>query len=501
MHLDGRSRLRFGTASNRLCRCLAVLFPATLVGSLFGQSYLAPPPGFQGAPAVPAMGNISPGTSPGNGQLSSKTIDQINQQANGPTPVTGQGTSAASATSATPSISPGTSATPATGDANAPKEAAATGPLAAPMNALARWGAVHIHPHASYQFLYATGIHNRPGNNEDTYTHTISPGVLLDLGPHVTLDYTPSFRFYSEKDFHNTVDHSLDFHAGYNVGDWTLGLSQGVLITDDPLVETSGQVERSEYNTGLFASYNMNDKVTLATTASMELSNASGGGTNVFVGGTNGAAANLTDSKNYNAGESLDYKFNDKLSGGLQVSFGYTEQAAGFRSIEESFGAHAGWHPASKFSATISAGLEQRTFLDSKADAAWNPIYSATIDYHMFEQTALSIYASRSTDASLFNHQFTETTALGVGLQQRLLGKLHLALGFAYNQVDYLSTDTANLSQSRSDDGTSFTAGLTVPFLKRCNFAAFYQYSQNNSSQAGFSYDSSQIGATLSWSY
>ena len=483
MHLDGRSRLRLGAASNRLCRWLAVLFPATLAGSVLGQSYLAPPAGFQNAPAVPAMGNVTPITSQGNGQLNSQTINQINQQANGPAPAAGQGT-------------------PATGEANAPKEAAAGGALATSLDTMARWGAVNIHPHVSYQFLYATGIHNQPGNQADTFTHTISPGVLLDLGPHVTLDYTPSFRFYSQKDFRDTVDHSLDFHAGYNVGDWTLGLSQSVLISDEPLVETSSQVHRSDYNTGLLGSYHMNDKVTLATTASMMLSYASGGGsTNVFVGGTNGVASGLTDDKDYHAGESLDYKFNEKLSGGLQASFGYTDQTGGFRSIEESFGVHAGWQPGTKISAAVSVGLEQRNFLDSKANSVWNPIYSASIDYHMFEQTALSVYANRATDASMFQNQLSETTGVGVGLQQRLLGKLHLSLGFGYNQVDYQSTETTSLNQSRSDSGASFTAGLTVPFLTRCNFATFYQYSQNNSSQKGFSYDSSQVGATLSWSY
>jgi len=484
MYLDGRSRLRLGTAGNRLCRWLAVLFPATLAGSVFGQSYIAPAPGFAGAPAVPAMGNVTPAAVQGNGQLGSQTLDQINTQANGPTPSTGQNGQQGPET------------------AEGGKEVTGAAPLAAPVDALARWGAVHVHPHVSYQFIYATGIHDQPGNQADTYSQTLSPGVTIVLGPHATLDYTPSIRFYSEKDFHNTVDHSVSFHAGYNIGDWTLGVSQGVAITDEPLIETSSQVGQSIYQSGLVASYSMNDKFTLATTATMGLSYASGGATtNIFVGGPNAAAAQLTDSKDYNATETLDYKFNDKLSGGLSASFGYTDQTGGFRSFQENYGVHVGWHPAQKFSAMVSGGFEQRNFLDSQASTAWNPVYSATIGYQMFEHTALSLYANRSTDASIFDGQLSENTSLGVGLSQRLLGKLELSLGFGYNKTDLLSTATSNLSTSRSDDGTSFTAGLVVPFLTRCSFSAFYEYSQNNSSQKGFSYDSSQVGATLSWSY
>ena len=490
MHLDGRSRLRLGTASNRLCRWLAVLFPATLAGSVFGQSYLAPPPGFGGAPAVPAMGNATPGAVQGNGQLNSQTLDQINTQANGPTSSTGLPANG----------QPGAGVSGTTTEGG--KEVTAAAPVAAPLDALARWGAVHIHPHVSYQFLYATGIHNQPGNEADTYTQTVSPGVTIVLGPHATLDYTPSIRFFSEKDFHDTVDHSVNFHAGYNIGDWTLGVSQGVLIADEPLVATSSQVDQSNYRSGLLASYSVNDKLTLATTASLSFLDSSGGGTtNIFVGGPNGAAAQLTDSQDYAATETLDYKFNDKFSGGISASFGYTAQTAGFRSFEQNYGLHIGWHPAQKFSATVSGGFEERNFLDSETSSAWNPVYSVTLGYQLFEQTSLTLSANRSTDASIFDNQLTQDTSVGVALQQRLLGFMQLSLGVGYNKTDYESTQTADLSKSRGDDATTFTAGLTVPFLRRCSLAIFYQYAENSSSQTGFSYDSSSIGAVLSWSY
>jgi hypothetical protein len=427
------------------------------------------------------MGNVTPSAGASNGQLNSQTLDQINAQANGPTSSTGQ---------------------PGPETAEGGKEVTAAAPLAAPFDAIASWGAVHVHPRASYQFLYTTGIHSQPGNEADTYTHTLSPGITLILGPHVTADYGASIGFYSEKDFHNTVDHSFSLHAGYNVGDWTLGLSQSATISDQPLVATSSQVQQSAYDTGLVASYSMNDKITLATTASMDLSyNGGDAATNIFVGGTNGAAAQLTDIQTYNVAENFDYKFNEKLSGGVSASLGYTDQVGGLQSINENYSVHVAWHPAQKFSATLSGGLEQQNFLDSKATSAWSPIYSANVGYRMFEQTALSLYANRSLDASIFDRQLSESTSVGLGLQQRLLGKMQLSIGFGYNQVDYKSTDTTNLSQSRGDDSTSFTAGLTVPFLTRCSLAIFYSYAQNSSSQKGFSYDSSSVGAVLSWAY
>jgi hypothetical protein len=476
MHLDGRSRLRLGAASNRLCRWLAVLFPVTIVGSVFGQSYLAPPPGFHGAPGVPSMGNVTPTPGQGNSQVTSQTIDNTGNAANG---------EPANAQAAT------------TGN---PAEATAA-PLAAPAEALLGWGLLHVHPHASYQFLYATGIHNQPGSSTDTFTHTIAPGLFIELGPHVNLDYTASIRLYSEKDFHNTVDHALSLNAGCNVGDWTIGLEQVVTITDEPLVETSSQTARSDYNTTLFASYSVNDKISLATTAGMDLQYVNGSVTNAFAGGTNGTPSNLSDTRSYSGSESLNYKFSDHISGGLGVSLSYTEQVGGFRSIEESFTGHLGWHPGTKLTATISGGFEHRSFLDSNASDSWSPICSASVGYQLFEQTSFSVFANRSVDASIFDKQLSENTVVGVGFQQRLLGVVHVSLGFGYHQTDYKSTTTSNLSTSRSDDGMSYSAGATVPFLTHCSFSTFYQYSQNHSSQNGFSYNSSQVGATLSWSY
>lgn len=430
---------------------------------------------------MPATGNVTPSTGQNNSQVSSQTIGQINDAADGTMSSTGQGT-------------------PAIGQGTGPAEVTGEG-LTAPLDAMMRWGAVHVHPRASYQFLYATGVHTVPGGSKDTFTHTLAPGVTVNLGPHVTADYSPSIRFFSEKGFHNTVDHAFDIHAGYIIGDWTVGASETFTVTDEPMVETSSQTEQKNFDSGLYASYHPTENFTLTTSVGLNLLYTSGGATNVFVGGTNGTPSNLADSQGYNASESLDYKFNEHLTAGALFSLGYSEQSGGFRSIEEQYQGHLNWHPASKFTASISGGVEQRNFLNSKASAVWNPIYSANLGYQLFEQTGLSIYANRSINSSIFDHQISQNTSVGVGVQQRLLGKLHVNLGFGYNKVDYQSTATSNLSTSRSDESTSYTAGVSLPFLKHCSFSTFYQYSQNTSSQNGFSYDSSQVGASLFWAF
>jgi hypothetical protein len=222
------------------------------------------------------------------------------------------------------------------------------------------------------------------------------------------------------------------------------------------------------------------------------------GSTNVFIGST---PTGLSDSQSYNAAELLDYRFNDYVSAGVSASYGYTDQQNGFKSFDQQYDVHMNWRPGAKLTVGLSGGFEHQDFFDSKASAAWNPVYAANVGYQLFEQTSFSLFANHSVGASIFDKQLSETTGLGIGLQQRLLGKVHLSLGFGYSKSDYQSTATTNLSTSRSDESMSYTAGISVPFLERCSFSTFYQFSQNTSTQKGFGYDSSQVGATLSWSY
>jgi hypothetical protein len=479
MNLDGRTRLRLGTATNRLYRWLAVLFPISIVGSVSGQTYLAPPPGFQGGPAVPAMGNVS--SAPGANRQP-QTIDQLNA-ALANVPANGE-----------PNAQSGE-------QANAKTEGKSSESVTAPLQNLMQWGALHLHARASYQFLYATGVHTEPGQSSDTFTHTLSPGLTLDLGPHVKLDYSPSIRFFSERNFHDTVDHWASLIASIGYGEhWSFGLNQGFTRTDEPEVQTSAQTQQTTFDTGLSAAYHFNEKSSLETSAGVSLIYL-GGGTNIFAGnGTNTLASPLSDSQSYYGGERFDYTFNDKISAGVGVVADYAEQASGFRMVDQNFHGDLTLRPGSKLTAALSAGVQHRQILTDGSSDSWAPVYSANVGYQLFEQTALSVYANRSSTASIFQNQLDESTSVGVGVQQRLLGKFQLNLGFGYSKTDYKAT-TANLATSRSDENTSYSAALSFPFLTHFNCGTFYQYSQNLSSSNGFGYSSSQVGATLSWAY
>lgn len=105
-------------------------------------------------------------------------------------------------------------------------------------------GPLDLHPHAFYRFLYATGVQSAPGQPHDTISEDVSPGLLVDLGKHWTLDYTPTWTFYSDdqfhgtNEFHNTLDHAATLNGGLAYGDWLLGFNQTYIRSDTPLIVT-----------------------------------------------------------------------------------------------------------------------------------------------------------------------------------------------------------------------------------------------------------------------
>src|SRR5580692_4626520 len=50
-----------------------------------------------------------------------------------------------------------------------------------------KWDQLVFRPHADYQFTDAYGILAAPSNRVDTTIQTISPGILVNLGPHWAL--------------------------------------------------------------------------------------------------------------------------------------------------------------------------------------------------------------------------------------------------------------------------------------------------------------------------
>ncbi len=365
----------------------------------------------------------------------------------------------------------------------------------------ARWGPITLHPHPFYQFLYGSGIASAPGKQQDTYVQTFAPGMLINLGDHWTLDYTPTLKFYSTSSFQDTLDHSATLSWGTAYGDWFFRASQGYTTSSDPAVETAEQTDQESYTTSANISYQINDRMSTSLGFNQYFNYLDGSSTNLLL-------QPLSNSRGWSTMDWLNCTFWPRLSAGLGLGFGYNQQDGSPDNINEQYQGQLNWRATDKISFQLSGGLQDQQYLSGGAGDLLTPIFSAGVQYQPFTQTQIGLTASRSISSSYFQNQDTESTTISGQLQQRLLGEFNLSLSGSYGNSRYVASATG-LSTSRVDDLYSFNARLSHSFLgQRGTISVLYQYSKDTSSQSGFvapgsgfGFSSSQVGFEIGYQY
>jgi Putative beta-barrel porin 2 len=370
-------------------------------------------------------------------------------------------------------------------------------------------GPITLHPHLDYQLSYGNGIQSSPGQARNTIINQVSPGILFNLGKHWTLDYTPTLFFYSSSSFQNVVNQSVRLGWGSVYGaDWFFSGSQSYSSSSNPEVETAAQTDQETFATALNASYQFNEKMSLDMGLNQDLNYVgNGGNTKNQIQNQVQQSQNLANSKSWSTLEWLNYQFWPRFNAGLGAGFGYNQQDNSPDSIYEQYQVRVNWRATDKVSFQLSGGLQDQQYLSGGASDLLTPIFGGTIQYQPFEQTKLSVTASRTVSNSSFQNQVTINTGITADLNQRLLGKLNLDLSGGYATTEYQAS-ASGLSTSRNDNLFSFGARLSCPLLKRATVSVFYAYSNNASSQSGFAtagsgygYTSSQGGLEIGYQY
>jgi uncharacterized protein (PEP-CTERM system associated) len=212
------------------------------------------------------------------------------------------------------------------------------------------------------------------------------------------------------------------------------------------------------------------------------------------------SAQAFTTSRSWSTMDWLNYQISNRLSIGAGLGGGYESVSPAPDMTFEQFQAKVNVRIAQKLDLDIHGGGEVRQILDSDGDPLVNPIYGASIHYHPFQYTTLSLAGNRVVTSSLLQGQVTENTSISVAVNQRLLGLLYLTLSGGFSNSRYILASSA-LSLNREDDTTSFAATLSYPFTPRARGSVFYNFNDNSSSSQGFGYSSSQVGLQLGYRF
>lgn len=350
-----------------------------------------------------------------------------------------------------------------------------------------RWGLVTLRPHLFYRFTEGTGIPTAGTNHVATAIHEFAPGLLFEIGRHWTLDYTPTWRFFSNNKFKDTLDHSITLTGGIAYEDWVLGLVQRVEMSSAPLVETGTQTDQEIYSTGLNASYRFNSKMSADLGLNQRFVSSSG----------------FNSFREWSNLNWLNYQFGRGLDAGIGVGFGYVDVDTGSDMAYEQLQGRINWRVTDKIGFEVHGGVENRQFLMGGVSDLISPVAGARVQYQPFETTRLSLNADHTVTPSTIvaggQNQITESTAIGIRLNQRLLKRFYLDLGGEYHDVAYSAAGGG--ATGRKDEFYSFSVRLSCAFLKRANVAVFYQISDNLSSQSGYTYSTTQIGIEVGYRF
>jgi len=351
-------------------------------------------------------------------------------------------------------------------------------------------GPVHLHPHVFYSLSYGNGLQSQPGNQSKSLINTLSPGMAVDVGSHWHLDYAPTLRYYSSREFRDSLDHFVSLAWGTICGAWKLGASQSYARTSEPLIETGSQTVTKIYSTVLRTAYQLNSKTSLEFTANQGFRYANSVSTN----------QPLTDSKTWTAIATANYQLSPALSIGPSFTFAYDNLNVGSDMMSEQFQGQFLWRPGPKLTCSGRGGLEVRQFLDSTESDLLTPVFALSLAYRLFEVTTFSLAANRTITPSYFGNQLAEVYSANGGVRQRLFQHLYLDVTGGYTTTTYRIT-SASPSANRDDDYATVNIRLSCPFLQHGSASVFYNWSDNVSSQPGFGYNSSQVGLELGYRF
>lgn len=361
-------------------------------------------------------------------------------------------------------------------------------PEGAPETPPLQWRWLAFRPHALYRFVHATALPTTVTNRVASTVQEVAPGLLVNLGTHWSLDYTPTLRFYSSGAFNDTLDHSVRLVGGTIYQDWALGLVQSYEKTSQPLVETGTQTDQEMFYTLLSAAGELSSQLSVDGAFSQRVVSAEA----------------FQSSREWSPSVWLNQRFWPRLDAGIGVAVGYVDVEAGSDMLYERFQVRVNWRATDKLALRVHGGGELRHFLDSSTDDELNPIVGVQVQYQPFKHTRVQLGVNRIVDVSLLTSvgggsQIVEMTEVTVQLSQRVLERLRLELGGSYFRGDYSGAGPG--VGGRQDDYVRLNGRLAWRFLKRGSAGVFYQYSDLSSNLAGYGFSGHQTGFELEFRY
>jgi len=357
-------------------------------------------------------------------------------------------------------------------------------------------GAIKLRPHIIYQFSYANGILARTNLPVRTIIQQLAPGIIWEVGKHLTFDYTLNWNKYSDRSFKDALNQMANLTWGGKYEDWVLEVSQKYFSTSAPDIQTGTQTTVEDYLTSVSGSYQLNGKLSVDLSASQDF---------IFPAnalGTNSLIANYENTREWSTLDWLNYQFWPRLNVAAGLGLGYDDVGSSPNMVFEQYQGRIQWRATDKISFQLHGGIEDRQFLDGGNTDLISPVFDGAIQYQPFEMTRFTLSLKREVRASMLQSETTETTSCSGGVNQRVLEKFYLDFNAGYQVMKYAGTKSVGMGRrNRLDDYYFMNLQISRSFFTRGQIGLFYQLGDNLSSESGYSFVSHQVGMQFSYNF
>ena len=305
----------------------------------------------------------------------------------------------------------------------------------------------------------------------------VADNTMDGYGTLLTLDYSPSFVFFSHHSDNDTVEHHASLAGSWVMSKLSLGLRQRFDQTKEGVVEVGGRLQQRQYNTELTSKYKLGEKTSVELNPRLTISETEG-----LIGYTEYAADGF-----------LNRQITSKITGSLGGSGGYIDVSQGPTQTYERGLLRFTYTATGKLELDASAGGEWRQFHSNQSDTL-TPVFGIGGAYHPFEGTTITLEARRRDEISgaLTNQDYT-ATGITLGLRQRVMDRVHVSFTGSYDNRDYHATNIG-INTPRRDDFYMLRAELELSLVRHFTVNLFYQYEKNDSTIPERQFTDNQFG-------
>lgn len=345
-------------------------------------------------------------------------------------------------------------------------------------------GPITLLPSLTYVYTSADGLSGRQGEQRDTAIQSISPGFNLNWGNNWVLDYSPTWSFYSDRSFEDTLAHNGSLSASTQIEDWQLGFNQRYMYDISTQVETGIQTPQDQWTTSVSGAYQLTRPLALNIGLNQNQTNTS----------------SFTDTEQIALSTGLTLQRSQTTYYSLNFGTGKTKIDPGFNIDFYQITISGEWQPSQKLGFGLQVGIDNSQFDIADAPSIENPIYSANLRYQVLPETSVSLIAERDANASLFQNQVSEGETYSVSLRQRLLGRFYFVGSVGRSFGGYVGPTGESLD-SRDDEQDTFSGSISTDLNDKISISGSYRQFENSSNVSDFSFKSNQYSFQVTYQY